>query len=75
MFKRRWPWPKAMTPDDSERHEEILAGVLAKEAFRSNLVPDAHLAAIAIEHGLTLCSAAGDFARFAGLRWENPLAH
>jgi hypothetical protein len=32
------------------------------------------LAALAIEHGLALCSADGDFGRFAGLRWVNPLA-
>jgi hypothetical protein len=37
-------------------------------------VPDAHLAALAIEHGLTLHSTDGDFARFPGLKWENPLA-
>jgi hypothetical protein len=30
---------------------------------------DAHLAALAIEHGAELCSADGDFARFSGLRW------
>jgi predicted nucleic acid-binding protein len=36
-------------------------------------VPDAHLAALSIEHGLTLCSTDGDFARFPGVRWENPL--
>lgn len=34
---------------------------------------DAHLAALAIEHGLTLCSADSDFAKFSGLRWLNPL--
>jgi len=39
-----------------------------------NLVPDAHLAALAIEHGLTLCSTDGDFARFSALKWFNPLA-
>jgi predicted nucleic acid-binding protein len=39
-----------------------------------NLVPDAHLAALAIEHGLTLCSTDGDFARFPGLTWLNPLS-
>ena len=33
-----------------------------------------HRAALAIEHNLTLCSTDGDFARFPGLRWENPLA-
>jgi len=40
----------------------------------SRLVPDAHVAALAIEHGLTLCSSDGDFARFTGLSWDNPLA-
>ena len=40
---------------------------------RAHLVPDAHLAALAIEHGLVLCSADADFARFPGLRWHNPL--
>ena len=39
-----------------------------------NLVPDAHLAAIAIEHGLEVCSADSDFARFTEIRWRNPLA-
>lgn len=35
----------------------------------ANLVPDAHLAALAIEHDLTLCSSDRDFAHFPGLRW------
>jgi predicted nucleic acid-binding protein len=39
-----------------------------------NLVPDAHLAALAIEHGLTLCSTDGDFARFPDLAWLDPLS-
>jgi predicted nucleic acid-binding protein len=38
-----------------------------------NLVPDAMLAALAIEHGLELWSTDTDFARFPGLRWRNPL--
>jgi len=37
------------------------------------LISDAHLAALAIEHGLTMCSADTDFARFAEVRWINPL--
>jgi predicted nucleic acid-binding protein len=41
--------------------------------LRANRVPDAHLAALAIEHGLELCSTDGDFARFPGLRWQDPL--
>jgi uncharacterized protein len=48
--------------------------LLANPIVTSRLVPDAHLAALAIEHGLTLCSTDGDFARFPGLKWENPLA-
>lgn len=39
-----------------------------------NLVTDAHLTALAIEHGAELCTADRDFGRFAGLRWVNPLA-
>jgi uncharacterized protein len=39
----------------------------------AKLIPDAHLAAIAIEHGLTVCSADADFARFPGVSWTNPL--
>ena len=65
--------PVVWVPHATERHKEILGRLLAGAAFRSNLVPDAHLAALAIEHGLALCSADGDFARFSGLRWENPL--
>lgn len=60
-------------PQPTERHREVLASLMAREVLRSTLVPDAHLAALAIEHGLTLCSTDGDFARFSGLRWENPL--
>ena len=66
--------PIVWIPQPTDRHKEVLARLVANETFRSNLVADAHLAALAIEHGLTLCSADGDFARFAGLRWENPLA-
>ena len=65
--------PAVWTPGATERHREILRGLFDRVAFRANLVPDAHLAALAIEHGLTLCSTDGDFARFPGLRWENPL--
>lgn len=39
-----------------------------------NLTIDAHLAALAIEHGAEICSADADFSRFAGVRWTNPLA-
>ncbi len=60
-------------PGPTERHREILGTLLAVPGVSGNLVPDAHLAALAIEHGLTLCSADAGFARFPGLRWVNPL--
>ena len=65
--------PTVWIPQPAERHREILGGFLRTVVTRANLVPDAHLAALAIEHGLTLCSTDADFSRFQGLRWENPL--
>jgi toxin-antitoxin system PIN domain toxin len=61
-------------PEPTERHRAVLASLLAAAGMQANLVPDAHLAALAIEHGLQLCSTDGDFARFADLRWQNPLS-
>ncbi len=58
----------------TERHRGILESLLAAPGVQANLVPDAHLAALAIEHGLQLYSTGGDFARFPNLRWENPLS-
>jgi toxin-antitoxin system PIN domain toxin len=62
------------TPEPTERHREVFGQLLALPGIYGNLAPDAHLAALAIEHGLTLCSTDGDFARFPGLTWLNPLA-
>ncbi len=61
-------------PVPTEHHRGLLGPLLPHCGGRSNLVPDAHLAALALEHGLILCSTDGDFARFPGLRWHNPLA-
>jgi toxin-antitoxin system PIN domain toxin len=60
-------------PQPADRHGEIL-GRLISQAGRSDLVPDAHLAALALEFDLTLMTTDRDFARFDGLRWENPIA-
>lgn len=65
--------PSVWIPQPGERHRDVLRPLLLNQGVRANLVPDAHLAALAIEHGLLLCSTDGDFARFPGLRWENPL--
>ena len=55
------------------RHWVILRGVLRDADARGNLVPDAHLAAIAIEHGATVATRDRGFARFRGVRWLDPL--
>jgi uncharacterized protein len=60
-------------PEPTERHRDVLGELLGTSGVQANLVPDAHLAALAIEHGLVLCSMDGDFGRFPGLRWQNPL--
>ena len=61
------------TPEPTERHREILAGLMPR-VTRAELIPDAHLAALAIQYGLVLCSTDDDFDRFPGLAWKNPLA-
>ncbi|MCC6868637.1 MAG: PIN domain-containing protein [Burkholderiales bacterium] len=61
-------------PAPTARHADVLASLLVATGAHAALIPDAHLAALAIEHGLTLQSADRDFARFPRLRWNNPLA-
>lgn len=64
----------AWVPVATERHGDVLAGLIDRYRISGNLVPDAHLAALAIEHGLEVCSADTDFARFTEVRWLNPVA-
>lgn len=66
--------PVTWVPVPTDRHAELLAELMQSSVSSHALVADAHLAALALEHGLTLCSSDGDFARFPGLRWHNPLA-
>lgn len=66
--------PAAWVPTPTERHAEVLGSLITRYQVRGNGVPDAHLAALAIEHGVAVCSADTDFARFTELRWINPLA-
>lgn len=65
--------PAAWVPHPGERHAEILGELIGHYHLSGNALPDAHLAALAIEHGVTVCSADTDFARFAEVRWVNPL--
>jgi uncharacterized protein len=64
----------AWIPVPGPRHAEIVRDLIARHDVRGNLITDTMLAALAIEHGLTLHSTDGDFARFDELRWVNPLA-
>lgn len=66
--------PQSWIPEPGHNHQRTLARLLALPGIGSKDVSDAHLAAIAIDHGLILCSSDVGFARFPGLRWENPLA-
>ncbi len=57
----------------TERHWTVLQELLKEGQALGNLVTDAHLAALAVQHGCTLMSTDGDFARFPKLKWSNPL--
>lgn len=65
--------PVTWIPQPGPEYGRILGTLIAQHDVRGNLVPDAALAALAIEHGVALASADTDFARFRDLRWENPL--
>jgi hypothetical protein len=56
-----------------DRHPAVVRQLLKPFGTAGNLVNDAHLAALAIEHGAELNSCDADFSRFSGLRWINPL--
>jgi hypothetical protein len=60
-------------PEPTARHADLLQGLVVDGDLRGNLIPDAHLAALALEHGVGVCSADSDFARFPQLRWVNPV--
>jgi uncharacterized protein len=53
---------------------QVLQQLLIEFGASGALVSDAVLAALAIEHGATIASTDRDFARFAGVKWVNPLS-
>ena len=86
-FQRPWHVEKALDVIDgwlaqpsvtvvhpTDRHAAVLRDLLGPLGGAGNLTSDAHLAALAIEHGATLYSCDNDFSRFSGLRWVDPLA-
>lgn len=66
--------PAAWIPEPGVGYPAILGDLFARYDVSGNLVPDAQLAALALEHGLTVYSADTDFARFTEVSWVNPLA-
>jgi len=60
--------------EPTSQHVRILQDLLLPLGAGGNLTSDAHLAALAIEHGAELCSSDADFGRFPRLRWRNPLS-
>lgn len=57
----------------TERHWAVFQKMLREGQAVANLVTDAHLAALSVEHGCELISTDSDFSRFSGIRWRNPL--
>lgn len=60
-------------PPATKRTAAILERLIRRHRVAANLIADAQLAAMAIEHGLVVCSADTDFARFHEVRWYSPL--
>jgi toxin-antitoxin system PIN domain toxin len=59
--------------EPTERHWSVLRTLIDDSGARGNLISDAHLAAIALQHGATLCTDDADFRRFKGLKLHLPL--
>lgn len=64
--------PASVVIAPTERHAAMLRSLLLPLGTAGNLTSDAHLAALAIEHGAALISYDSDFARFPGLTWRRP---
>lgn len=66
--------PTAVSVAPGERHWDIFERLCREAGARGNLVPDAYLAAMAIESGSEWVTTDRDYSRFSGLRWSHPLA-
>jgi toxin-antitoxin system PIN domain toxin len=64
--------PSAVVVHPGPRHAAVLGDLLAEAGTAGNLVNDAHLAALAIEHGAVISTFDADFGRFRGVRWARP---
>ncbi len=64
--------PGSVVVGPTSRHADVLSGLLARVGTGGNLVNDAHLAALAVEHRARIVSYDSDFSRFDGIRWDTP---
>lgn len=62
----------AWIPQPTDRHRRTLGKLMTGHQVTGNLVSDAHLVALAIEHGVAVCSFDADVARFPQVKWINP---
>lgn len=65
--------PNCVLVKPGPRHWDIFTRLCLDSGVKGNLVPDAYLAALAIESGCEWVSSDRDFSRFKGLRWRHPL--
>jgi len=65
--------PNAVLITPGERHWDIFTNLCQTAGVKGNLVPDAYLAALAIESGSEWVTTDGDYSRFPGLKWRHPL--
>lgn len=66
--------PVSWVPPATERTVRVYGDLARRHQVTGNLVPDAQLAALALEHGVAVVSADSDFARFPEITWLNPIA-
>jgi hypothetical protein len=66
--------PNCVQVAPGPRHWEIFARLCRQAGVKGNLIPDAYLAALAIEHGSEWITTDRDYSRFTGLRWRHPIA-
>ena len=72
QHERAWAWWESA--QRGPEHLHVMERLLDAAGRGSELISDAHLAALAVENGGTVYSADADFARFPGVRWVDPLA-
>lgn len=74
QFVEEWlDAPATWVPAPGRGHRQILGRLIRDLDLRGNVVSDAVLAALCIEHGLKIVSADSDFARFTEITWINPV--